>query len=82
MEWISVKEKLPDKDGDYLCYRKLFHGSGMAVYSFALNLKKIDEYDFYGEKRCGWYDYDSDYGYYDIEDVTYWMPLPEEPINI
>ena len=79
MEWISVKEKLPDKNGNYLCYIKSFYGNIMSIYSFALNLKKVDEYDFYGKKRCGWYNYDSEYGYYEVGDVAYWMPLPEAP---
>ena len=76
-EWTSVKDKLPDKDGDYLCCwgeRKR-----ISIYSFAKNLLKVDKYDFGRKKRAGFYDYDSEWGYGEMCDITHWMPLPELP---
>lgn len=79
-EWISVKDRLPDKNGKYLC---CVEGYGnyryIAAYSFALNLEEIDKYDFYNQQRCGWCGLDSEYGYYEHESVTHWMQLPELP---
>ena len=81
MEWISVKERLPDKNGEYLCCVRSSYYCCRSICSFALNLEQIDEYDFYGKKYCGWYDYNSEYGYFEMDGITHWMPLPEIPSN-
>ena len=80
-KWISVKERLPDKDGAYLCCWKLSYDDRYCthIYSFAKNLHKVDKYDFKGKKRAGFYDYDSEWGYCEMEGITHWMPLPELP---
>jgi hypothetical protein len=40
-------------------------------------LHEVDEYDF-PKHEAGWYNYDSEYGYYKIENVIVaYMPLPE-----
>ena len=74
-KWVSVKDKLPKKNNDYLC---VLNTHTISVCSFAHNLKKVDKYDF-DAKKSGWYDYDSEWGYYEITNVTHWMPLPELP---
>lgn len=81
LEWISVKDKLPNKNGKYLCCYRLyaFGSKSIGIYSFAKNLRKVDKYDFKSENRAGWYDYDSEWGYYERNNVTHWMPLPELP---
>lgn len=81
-EWISVKDRLPEKDGEYLCcllrkrneqnyYIKIVeysHGSEI------LDFSTIHRY------TCeAWLGYDSDFGYYKIDNVTHWMPLPNPP---
>ena len=78
-KWISVKDRFPDKNGRYLCYYKTIFGSGMEVYDFATNLEQIDKYDFYRKNRCGWYVFESDYGFCECVAITHWMPLPEAP---
>jgi hypothetical protein len=81
-EWISVKDRLPEKDGKYLCIRHRKNGirQFIEVYSFAKNLYKVDEYDFGNHKgKSGFYSYDSEWGYLHQTDVTHWMPLPELP---
>lgn len=78
-EWTSVKDKLPKENGDYLC---CCEDKYICIYSFAKNLSKIDKYDFHGKRKSGWYDYDSDWGYYEISSVTHWMPLPELPKEV
>ncbi|MBP5598418.1 MAG: hypothetical protein J6Y02_23830 [Pseudobutyrivibrio sp.] len=83
-EWI--KDRNPNKDGDYLCIT----GIGGITYSrqilhFANDLYKVDPYcDFHKyrykrkDKRGGWYGFDSE-GYYEITDVYAWCELPEIP---
>ena len=78
-EWISVKERLPKKHGEYLCYCTDGFGRCVSIYSFAKNLSKVDDYYFEGIKRAGWYSYDSELGYIEMDDVTHWMPLPDAP---
>ena len=81
--WIPVTERLPEKQGRYLVVKSLYGsiGNWQEVVSFAKNLHAVDKYDFsgVGYKRPGWYSNDSEYGYYEITNVTHWMPLPELP---
>ena len=48
--------------------------------SFAKNLYRVDDFAFYHKHKCGWYDYDSEYGYWEDTNVIAWMPLPQ-PYN-
>lgn len=73
--WISVKDRLPEKDGDYLT--RLRHG-GMKVMGFTQNLRKVDDY-YFRKKKPGWYEYDSERGFCERNDITHYMPLPELP---
>lgn len=86
-KWISVKDKLPDKDGCYLVARKCGIDTFVDILDFDRCLSKIDEFIFpedEGYKRPGWYDvdelysdtFDDEYGY-EIDDVIAWMPLPK-----
>ena len=75
--WISCKKDLPKKRKKYLVTRKYFTGiCNIEVLSFSPNLKKVDEYDFPTEKP-GWYDHDSEYGYYECDNVLAWQESPE-----
>ena len=79
MEWISVKDRLPKKNGRYLCYRPLH-------YMKILKMSAIGIY-YYGRMenegdRKGFYFFDSDYGDVEISNVTHWMELPEPPKEI
>ena len=77
-EWISVKDKLPEKDGSYLVVINYFSHQSINVRSFAKAGETVNEYDLAGEKNV-WYRYDSEYGYVSTDSVTHWMPLPEPP---
>ncbi len=82
MEWISVKEKLPDTDGNYLCVRDGYFVdfSTIEVLYYAKNLYKVDKYRFDDKKgKDGFYGYDAEWGYSYFRTVTHWMPLPELP---
>lgn len=79
-EWVPCDERLPEKDGEYLCQRNSIYCDMMEVCRFSNNLFKIDDYDFYEyrrEKKKGFYGYSGEWGYYEINDVIAWMPLPD-----
>ena len=76
-KWIPVKERLPEEKCKCLVYKK--HIGLSALVSFTNDLESIDEYDFQGQKRWGFFYYDSEYGYCESLGVTHWMPLPEPP---
>ena len=78
-EWISVKDRLPERDGEYLTTIKHFGKySGVNVRWFAKDGETVDEYELAGQKYV-WYFYDSEYGYVPTDSVTHWMPLTELP---
>lgn len=70
-KWTPVKEKLPDNDCE--CWVTNDCG-GVFSCNFTTNLYEIDEYDFIDKKRPGFYKYDSEFGYFEVHDVTAWMP--------
>lgn len=74
-EWISVKDRMPEKDGKYLCHT----GLNMRLLDFATKLSDVDESDFCGKDRCGFYEYDGEYGYFEWVGITHWMLMPEPP---
>ena len=78
-EWISVKDRLPEKDGYYLVWKAWGTHRWHEVLSFAKDGRKVDKYDFKREWKNVWYKYDSEYGYITIDSVTHWMPLPQPP---
>ena len=79
--WISVKDRLPDKNGNYLVVSDSPICRRILIASFAKNLEKIgmNTSPFRGKKRPGWYDYDCDWGFFEYDNVTHWLPLPEMP---
>ena len=84
MEWNLCKNGLPKKWGEYLVTVKMFtcddYRLGLAY--FAEDLYEVDAFDFPDKKnKAGFYEYDSEYGYYELTDVVAWMecPLPYNP---
>lgn len=78
-EWISVKDRLPQKDGYYLVTINYFGNyQGIDVRYFAKDGETVDEYDLAGQKDV-WCSYDNEWGYVSTDSVTHWMPLPELP---
>ena len=78
-KWIPVTERLPKEDGKYLTYYHNHFGDITRVLWFAKDARKVNKYDFYRSWKKVWYEYDSEYGYFTIDDVTHWMPLPQPP---
>lgn len=70
MEWVSSKMKMPDKSGQYL----VMCSGSMRVLFF-----EWEEPSYYPTYRSNSYWIDYGWGAYDLEEVTYWMPLPQPP---
>lgn len=78
-KWIPVTERLPDKDSDYLVFKRFAGNAWCDVVSFAKDGRKVGECAF-GEKwQNVWYYYDSEWGYIRTDAVTHWMPLSQPP---
>ena len=80
-EWIPVSERLPAINGQYLCQIKgSLKNAYFDVFCFSDDLYSVDEYDFHKyrgkKKKSGFYDYDSEWGYFEVRGVAAWMPLP------
>jgi hypothetical protein len=78
-KWISVKDRLPEKDGDYLIFERGYLIPSIRVLSFAKDGRKVDKYDFHREWKNVWYRYDSEWGHITVDAVTHWMHLPAPP---
>ena len=78
-EWVSVNDRLPQKDGSYLVTANYFgKNQCIDVLGFAKDGETVDKHDLAGQE-CVWYFYDSEYGYVSTHSVTHWMPLPAAP---
>lgn len=82
MEWISVNERLPEKNGKVLVFipqRERCLQNGM--YLGELKTVKADDGsgNFFGipRKECEWTVWG--FSYFEHPIVTHWMPLPELP---
>ena len=78
-QWIPAKVCNPDKDGRYLVTIKGIgeNNDYVSIYRFAQDLNKVNREDFRVRKgTSGWYGYDSEYGYYSVDGVIAWIPLP------
>lgn len=72
----------PKKDGKYLVIYKFFISSDStySIAHWANNLYKVDKWDFNRKRgKAGWYDYDSEYGYFERDHIVAWAELPEIP---
>ena len=77
-KWIPASEP-PKEDGKYLVRKLIFDSiSIIDVLRYVHDGEKVCKHDLAGKKNI-WYSYDSDVGYYTVDSVTHWMPLPEEP---
>lgn len=77
-EWI--KDRNPDKDGEYLCITGIKGFYFRQILHFASDLYQIDQYAFElckNKNQSGWYDYDSKWGGYNLKKVFAWSELPE-----
>jgi len=77
--WLPYPEYKPTEEKQYLVTRKLTTDRKIVtVQDWSNNLYKKDPADFFREQnRPGWYDYDSEWGYYEVTNVIGWQPAPE-----
>ena len=67
-EWISVKDRLPEKHDKYLVrVPSKLRGCEHCIWLIGYNPK------------FGFYDADPEWGDIPVDDVTHWMPLPQPP---
>jgi hypothetical protein len=78
-KWIPVTERLPEDLQKVLCFKQAKYGSCVMTANFSECLEKYCDVDFCGVKHGGFFSYDSEVGYYELREVTHWMPLPEPP---
>lgn len=81
LRWHDAKSDPPKKVDKYLCIVEYSGGHrAYSVESWSKDLYKVDEWDF-GKCRgkSGWYGYDSEYGYFEIDNVVKWAELPKIP---
>lgn len=76
-KWISVDDKLPEHNGEYLTILQYSGLKQTIISKYANDLSEIDEYTFADNHRPGWYNCDADCGYYEQKYIIAWMPLPE-----
>jgi hypothetical protein len=79
INWIKASDRLPNKNGKYLVVYEYFGRRSIDVARFSTNLHKVDKYIFDTEKRPGWYESDSEVGYFERTSITHWAELPELP---
>ena len=80
MEWISVKDHLPTKDIENCLVTIDCFGVSRTVrtISYAKDLSKIDKWDFPAKDYknvSGFFDYNSEYGYYEVSNVLAWCEV-------
>jgi hypothetical protein len=63
MEWISIKERLPNEGQEVLCFDAIHRGIGLGILTYQDTLT----YRFYG------------IGDKNSIECTHWMPIPEIP---
>ncbi len=80
ISWTKCTDKLPDAKGEYLVVKSIMGMfNKIDVCAFTQNLNGIDEFDFPTENRPGWYEYDSETGYFEWTGITHWAKLPQMP---
>lgn len=67
LTWTSVKDKLPEKDGEYIVAYERDDNCEFIVTALPFSTE------------CGFVEESSDGGFWEADYVEYWMPLPEAP---
>ena len=65
MDWISIKDRLPDKNGLYIVYIENLREA---------QDKKTNKYPIYQIELSHY-----EFGHFGYGCVSHWMPLPEKP---
>ena len=50
------------------------------ILDYSKDLYNVDDFDFCNKKgKPGWYEYDSEFGYFEVNNVAFWTELPPFP---
>lgn len=71
-DWISVKDKTPGKDGNYL----IFYGDSALLKAKLYEREQAVGIAYWSEKRNCWWEIEMNRT---TPYITHWMPLPEPP---
>lgn len=95
MRWKAYsKEKPANEEHEYLVKTKGLCRVDYEIYSWASNLSKVDEWDFRGMEEDGFYYFDSEWGFCNIEvrdrdsklygedNELYWIDLTELDLEL
>lgn len=75
--WNKCIDRLPEKNGTYLCAYKGLGGIYYTVQSFAIDLYEINMWEFADKKGAsGFYGSDSEWGTY-VTDPVAWAEIDE-----
>lgn len=79
--WNDAKKKIPTKSGIYMCVCEPIVDDDYDVECiyFTIDLSGLASGEFKNEKRPGQVEWNCEYGYAEIKDVMYWLPLPSKP---
>lgn len=79
-EWVSVEKELPKESGKYLVATQVYGISNLVatIAWFAMNRREVDE-SLHGP---GFYNFSDRVGYFSLDKVKYWMPIPEMPTTV
>ena len=75
-EWISVDDKLPDKEGQYLCFHVV---TGEDINGDLYRFTSMEEVPFLQEDGDVSPLFQLGIICFDVVELTHWMPLPEPP---
>lgn len=73
--WIPVNQP-PKASGRYIVTMHFFDNDFVEMANYSTDLHTVDKYDF-PKHKAGWYNDDSEYGHYELDDIVAWMPRPE-----
>ena len=83
MEWISVRDRLPEKNGTYLCCE---FNKYIDILYFVNDFESLkskegyrDYFEFVSDETPGFYEPSNSDAYLLNTGITHWMPLPELP---
>ena len=77
--WMPYPEYKPTEEKQYLVTQQITSTRKIiSLRGWSNNLYKKDPCDFFKDQdRPGWYDYDSEWGYFEVPNVIGWQEAPD-----
>lgn len=90
--WKEYSKEKPTKEDHQYLVKEIISNGTMEDLTFfhtcgySKNLSKLDDFDFHGKTSGGFYDIDSEYGYFVIDETKctklYWIDLTELDLEL